>query len=129
MRYRIYKLYGTNNSTANAQAQLTIQARGTIVALQCDQSLVSQADGDRAGSEISFAAVNQVQVNDPVGPISSQIQSYEFTTSGASKTSEQMVASGIAVPVNAGDRIYLHIVCITGTPNVLALWYLHVVEG
>jgi len=103
---KVYKLYGSSTTTANAVAQLDIQRNGNIVALSFSSRGVTNAADSHAQWEVSFASAGQYATNDTVGPIGEIWQGQD--DSQRQREAWNHSISGFAIPVGVGDRLYLH---------------------
>lgn len=74
-------------------------------------------DGGTTKWELSFNAVQQHTVNDVVNVIDSAVLGVEITTSGGlrSDMNELHEIPG-GVPVEAGEKVYLHVTSTNGVP-------------
>lgn len=125
---RVYKLYSASTSTTNAAANIQIARKGRIRAILWAKQATLTTTGAVHSGELSFGSTSQQATNDTIGPISQCSVSLQFTTSGAYMASQNVHQSGLDIPVNAGDRLYLNDVvagtCSGHTSNV----YLYVSE-
>lgn len=109
---KVYKLYGAFTASTDALAQVDIQRKGKIKAILLNLNDVDLAAGSVA-AEVSFASTAQVTTNDTTGPIASI---FVAPTANASEAENVSVGS-LDIPVDAGDRLYLHSVVVAGTPD------------
>jgi hypothetical protein len=120
---------GTGGSTVNDVASIDIPFDGTIQAIHALMLNTNQGSNIKAQAELSFLSTNQLDTNDSRGTIA-QIgnQTGAVSTSGASKGSESVFldfSGGGGIPVNAGERLHLHIESGSSvTPNVTFIIYL-----
>lgn len=108
MRTTIYKLYANFTSSQNGLASLTIPRGGRITAITGRLRVVGPANAAQVLAELSFLPTAQATVNDARGVLAEVGYSFAMTTSGASPTDEHVVLTGIAIPVNVGDRLYVN---------------------
>lgn len=123
---KTYKLYGTAAASTNALASLIIQRDGYIHALAGSLSFSSSTNGHYAFVELSFTNTAQTVTNDTVGPI---FELDAWVASGAAGTlqgTKEKTISGLAIPVKAGDRLYLN--TNQSAAALHANFYIHVAE-
>lgn len=123
----VYKIYAQNAATADAVASLDIRQDGHIVAL----SLATTAQGcdalnDGFTSELSFASTRGTGANDTTASIATCNAHQGFLTSGGSAVQDRMVLSGLAIPVKAGERMYVHHVLSGGATSIDTRAYMYV---
>lgn len=106
---RTYRLYASLGVTTNAAAFVDIKRKGKIIGVLCAVLTSSApATGDYFRPEISFSSTGQTAVNDANGIIAEFAYSGFLATSGAGIFDGATYLGPLAVPVNIGDRIYLH---------------------
>jgi len=109
MKTRTYKLYGASTTSANALASVIIQRDGYISAIHGSIVMDAVADAHYIYAELSFVNVSQVATNDTLGPIFELREYLDVAANGATVSGQNSGISGIAIPVKAGDRLYLNI--------------------
>jgi len=119
----IHKLY---NATGTGDAVLTwiCPEDTTIEAIRWCANLVGPVDGGVTQYELSFAATNQHTLNDVTNIIDVLRMSVEITTSGgllSSVADFHYIPGG--VPVEAGEKIYLHVLNGNSGQNVAIILY------
>lgn len=93
--------------TQNAVAQLDIALDGIITAIHGVLINNGAAAGDEVIAEISFLSVSTIAANDTRG----SLFSLGNRISGAGAvTGVNSGVGGLTIPVNAGERIFLHLV-------------------
>lgn len=111
----VYKLYASGTASADAAASTDIQNDGHIIALfmaACVEGANALDEG--ADWEVSFASTNGISTNDTRSSILGMTLRQEFLTSGGGLQGDNSGIGGIRIPVDAGERLYLHRV-VTGT--------------
>lgn len=103
---KVYKLYAS--TAASAAASLIIQRRGSITAIKWSAILDSTADNNNIDVELSFTPTGQLSTNDTVGPIDQVKLINNVGAAGSTQFGINQVTNGLAIPVNAGDRLYLN---------------------
>ena len=126
----VYKLAGTGTGgTENGLGQLDIMADGVITGLHGDLSAVFEANADTAYSEISFLSVNSQGVNDTRGSLCSLDIELLLVTGGyAMVVGKNTNVGGLAIVVNAGERLWLHSVA-SSADSTRHAWYIYVEDG
>lgn len=125
MKTKVYKLYGTTAVNANALAQVIIQRDGYIHGILGNVTLNSGTTGHYVNAELSFQSVAQTNTNDTNGPFF-EISLWVFTgAAGCVQNSRSEAISGLAIPVKAGDRLYLNVQAAASS-NINA--YIYVAE-
>lgn len=126
---RIYKLYGSTASTANALAQIVFQAPGMITAVALSAVMDSLTDNSTYIAELSFANVIFNTTNDPIGPIA-EIRDYNnvnAASTGQAFSAQQLCVTGLAIPVDIGTRIYLN-AALSGTLTMNCSIFIYVLQ-
>ena len=125
----IYKLSGTGTGgTEDALAQLDVQFDGIITAVTGHIRSTMTGAGQFATAEISFLSNNTVGTNDTRGSIFSVSTSVTGTTSGFFQGTQHNNAAGLAVRLNAGERIWLHFSASAGLASEGQI-YVYVEDG
>ncbi len=125
MPMTIYKLYAS--SSGDSVASFDVQLDGEIKALLMSAD-ASGADALNEGvlAELSFLSSNTFANSDVRGSLMTIQIRFGVLTSGGMNASENYHVSGLEVPVNAGERIFLHVSdqgTLTGR-NVYAYLYI-----
>lgn len=123
----VYKLYADGTGgTEDGIAQLDIQFVGIINAILLGIQADVDADGEVARGELSFISTNAVANNDTRGSLAMVGQRAIGTVADIS--SSVVSIPGINIPVNAGERLWLHIVAAASV--VSNCWaYVYVDDG
>lgn len=109
MSTNIVGIYGAvTGGTQNALASVDIPQDGVITGIDWDVDADLDADTEFLRLELSFISTNQLTTNDVRGRISSIGGRISLTTSGVAVTSLQKMVAGLDLPVNGGERLYLH---------------------
>ena len=127
----VYKLYGTGTTSASAVASLDIRRDGFIVAVLGTLTITAaDALNDGFTVEASFASTSGIGSNDTSASFFAMTQAQGFLTSGGGPAGVNLSVSGLAVPVRAGERLYLH-AQLTGNagPSHFTSIYLFVMEA
>ncbi len=125
----VYKLAGVGSGgVENALAQLDIQFDGVITAIH--GSIVNNGTSNAAFSnaEVSFLSVNTIDTNDTRGSLFTLGTKVALVTSGMNNNAANSGIGGLAIAVNAGERLWLH---MTATASVAtnANIYIYVEDG
>lgn len=118
---KAYKLYTA--TAANAAASLIIQRRGVITAIKWAAQLDNSGDNTGLNAELSFTPTGQVTTNDTIGPIDQVKGIQNVGAAGVSWTAVNTVTNGLAIPVNAGDRLYLNTGACSATADITCFVY------
>jgi len=115
---KVYSLYSA--ASQDAAAQIDIAEDGEIIGWSWAVWAVAGADGATLAAEISFGSQNSLTANDNRASIDvvRLIQEGTAAVNAINKSSP----SGVRIPVQAGERIYLHTTVGTftsGAYNVL----------
>lgn len=106
MPTKTLKLYGSGVASANAVAQITVPRNCQITSIKWSASgLAAAAIDGRLAYELSTVSVGQFATNDAQNVISQTILA---TTVASSATHSEDVHVGLAIPLAANDRLYLH---------------------
>lgn len=113
---RAYKLYASGVATASAVSNLTIPRNGLITSIQWNGVGVSGAAGSSGiRSELSTSSVSTIAQNDTPG---NSLSTFSYGSNVASTTMQgNLVATNLGIPVNAGDKLYIHQTTIGTAPN------------
>jgi hypothetical protein len=107
----VYKLAGTGaGGTENGLAQLDVQFDGIITAIFGSIDLDAAANGNEAVYEASFLSVNTIGTNDTRGSLFQIRSKAVITAAGTMQSAENVGIGGLAITVNAGERLWLHAV-------------------
>ena len=120
---RIYKVYGGSTATTNAITYVTINSPGIIVGIYGSSHNNCSTDNGQATFELSFSSVNQVSTTDTIGSFFELRYWSNFVTSGLSDGGRNFSLDGPGISVQAGDRIYLHLV-VSGTVDAYATFFI-----
>ena len=121
----VYKLFNSFAASADGAASLDVQFDGVITAVDWSVRANLDADDEFYVCEVSFLSTSTFSANDARGSISMIAEQAGLLTSGAMVTNGNKAVAGMRIPVNAGERIYLHgQLSVTGA--VTAQVYLHV---
>jgi len=127
-----YKMFGSTGSNTDSVATVDIQDDGFIEALYVDLS-AGGMDGlsDQCEAEISFGSSNTFSTNDARASIITVRQVQNFLTSGGGALGKAaFVSFSRGIPVNAGERIHMHVQMSTGvTITVHAYLYVATTRG
>lgn len=105
----IYQLYANTGVSTPAAASIDVQFDGIIVAYHMwIEGQGMNTDADMISGELSFLSSNMMQSNDARGVIGSIRDRLSVGAAGAFKTGTQVSLAGIAIAVQAGERIYIH---------------------
>lgn len=111
----LYKLYGA--SAGDGVAQLDIQEAGKLIAvwgyLYHD---LGANDGTGVRCEASFSSTSGFLSNDTKQSFFGMALVTTYSAGGAIIPSQSLSVSGLHIPVNMGERIYLHIL-LQGVPD------------
>lgn len=117
----LYKLYGTG--VTDGIASVDIIAKGHITAIQVAMEADLDADLETARMEVSFSSASGFTTNDTKSSIvTARAALAAITAAGTVVVAENFCVTGIAIPVDVGERMYLH---GAGT-NMTATVYIHV---
>lgn len=117
-------------ATTNSVATTDVQNSGIITGVLMGFRSISALDliNDFIGAELSFMSSNTFGVNDVRGSIAMNFLEQQFLTTGGGIGNVVLAISGLAIEVNAGERIHLHATASSGTGgNVWA--YLYIADG
>lgn len=103
---------GTVNQFTSGVASIDIPEDGEILAVLGHVSGAGMdALNDQAIAELSFLSTHQIEVNDARGSILDVMVRQGFLTNGGGATSAIVsisFPSGDGIPVNGGERLFLH---------------------
>lgn len=124
-----YKLFGAGTGgVENGVAQIDIQFDGTISSIHGSMISTVDADDEFASVEASFLATNTTAVNDARGSLITLQAQSSLVTSGFSINGVNSGVGPVDIPVNAGERIFLHINSSAGVVTSAQI-YLYVLDG
>ncbi len=119
----VQKMFGSSTTSADAVASVDVQEDGVIEGVLMAQRSHGDATNEGAAWEVSFASVSAFTSNDTRASIcgTTEVSPGNIVTTGGPSGKVSYVP--MEVPVNAGERIYLH-TTVTGTPttNTLSAW-------
>ena len=125
----IYKLSGAGTGGAeNGIAQLDVQFDGIITAVHGSITAALDANQEFAIAEASFISTSSINSNDTRGSIFTIRSQIGLVTSGMAKTAENASVGGLAIVVNAGERLWLHL-NVSASTVATAEIYLYVEDG
>lgn len=113
-RQRVIKLYATASADTDAAVYCVIPNNGIVTGVAWHALATSAAATSSAKWELSFTPARQTTVNDATGPFSMCNIGHIFATSGLAQATENVQELGLALPVVAGDRLFLNVE-VTGT--------------
>jgi len=122
----VYKIAGNVTSTG-LMASIDVPADGRILGAVLTIDLTSNAGADCAGNvEVSFSSSAVMGTNDARAAIVGGYVRQDLTTSGASNPTVHVTTPPIDIPVQSGERLYMHGI-VEGSPTVLdAQCYLYI---
>jgi len=103
----IYKLYTT--TVGDGAASLDIVADGRITGIQWSADFDHDADGEQLRAELSFASSSGFTTNDTKSSFSKIAHSVNGTP-GFTTGAVNLFVGPVDIPVNQGERVYLHTV-------------------
>lgn len=122
----IYKLYATSVADADGVASLDIVAPGAIVGILFSSTTVGPAGGICSGQlEVSFSSSSGFASNDTRSSFATLTYGNNTGAANGAASIMQYVALP-GVPVNAGERIFLHNLVDTAPTSVRNYVYLYV---
>lgn len=116
---RIYTLYKAFTATADAAVNVQVQQNGTIRQIQIITDPDLDSDGERYTIELGLATTMQGRTHDSVGALAITSESFSAVGAAGGSAAGKDTITPCAVPVKAGDKIYLHGL-LTGTVDVKA---------
>lgn len=125
MPMTIYKLW--SDQVGDSVASLDVQLDGNITSIL----LACQAGGvdvlnEGVSAEVSFLSSNTISSNDVRGSLMAIQSRLGAITTGGMNTAQNISVSTLYIPVNAGERIHLHIEDIGTLASRTAFCYLYV---
>lgn len=125
----VYKLAATGaGGTQNGIAQLDVQFDGIITAIAGTLDFDAAGNGHTAAYEVSFLSVNTIGTNDTRGSLYSLRSKMVNTAAGQMQTAVNGAVGGLAINLNAGERLWLHAV-VTAAIVSVAEFYIYVEDG
>jgi len=103
--------------TENALASIDIPFDGVITGVDWDCRADLDADTEQFNAELSFIATSQLALNDVRGRVSSVAAQISLTTSGAPVVSIAKWVGPMDLPVQGGERLYIHVVTTAGATS------------
>ncbi len=108
MPMTIYKLYAA--TAGDSVASIDIQLDGEIKSiLMTGEASGVDAVNEGFTAEVSFLSSNGFTTNDTRGSLMTIQSRMGLSTNGGLQTAVNMGVSNLDVPVNAGERVHLHI--------------------
>lgn len=108
MRTKVYKLYANTATSSNAAASIIVQRDGYIHAIAGNMAADNTADGSSFLAELSTQSVSQATTNDTLGVLFALREYHNSGAAGTFLSGKSSSVSGLAIPVKAGDRLYLN---------------------
>lgn len=93
---------------ADNLASIDVPANGHLIGLDWSLTVNPSAADFQIRGQVSFGSTSQFSTNDARAAISTIAVSADLTTSGAAVTFANKYVSLPDLPVNMGERIYLH---------------------
>lgn len=121
---RTYTLFKSFTATADAGATCTVVSKGTIVGVSWSVAGILNADAEFYHVELGTVPTCQGRTNDSQGAVSIVKAEAGLLTSGSVNGAANNYFP-CRVPVDAGDKLYLHGV-LTGTNSVDATCLIYV---
>ncbi len=108
MPMTIYKLFGSvsQDSSATIDVQLDGEIQSILMTTDCSGA---DALNDGMRAELSFLSTNSFGTNDTRGSLMMIHNRMGILTQGGGNMDNNFSVSGLEVPVNAGERLHLHI--------------------
>jgi hypothetical protein len=120
----VYKLFASGATTADGVATLDIQNKGDITSIWgVATSEALDALGEGVDFEVSFSSVSGFSTNDTRASFFGLGYRQNFLTSGGGVQGQSAGITGLRVPVDNGERMYLHRI-VSGAPGTTrcAIW-------
>lgn len=127
MKMRVLKLYAAVSADTDNAAYVVLPNPGRIVAVSWHSEITSALAVSSAKLELSFSGVRQTTTNDATGPISMHNCGTTVLTSGGAEAGSNSMLTGISIPVNSGDRLFVNAE-ITGTITLNFNCFIYVAE-
>ena len=125
----VYKLAATGTGgVEDGAAQLDIQFDGVITAIFGTLRATLDADAEFALAELSFISSQTMGNNDTRGSLMLLQLQQHVTTSGSNSNCVNEGVSGVEIPVNAGERLWMHLQ-VTASTASNADFYVYVNDG
>jgi hypothetical protein len=99
----LYRLFGAPTASADSVASLDIRDKGTIESIAFSGYINAGASAGGA-LELSFGSTGTFATNDTTQTLGTA----GVSSSGAGLSAFSHVVTGLAIPIDAGERIYLH---------------------
>ncbi len=113
-----YRLFTAATSSGDANASMDVRADGNIKHVAMIGNLVSDSlSNEGIVWELSFGATRVPTTNDVQQTIMTMPLHTFATTSGPTHAEANVVVHDVDIPVQAGERIFLHTLA-TGTPSI-----------
>lgn len=106
----IYKLFSTTDG--DGAASLDVIENGVITGVYFSGYAALSADGDSFEAEVSFASTSGFSTNDTKSSLAKVATEVELVTSGQPQNGINIMVAPLEIPVQQGERLYLH----TATP-------------
>lgn len=114
---RIYTLYKAFTATADAAVNVQMQQNGTIRQIEISTNPDLDADGELYAVEVGLATTMQGRIHDSVGALAVVNEGVGLAGAAGGLPLGKNVIVPCAVPVKAGDKVYLHGL-LSGTADV-----------
>ena len=125
----VYKLAGTGaGGTENGLAQVDVQFDGIITAIFGSIDMDVAANGNEAVYELSFLSVNTIGTNDTRGALFQLRSKAVVLANGTLQSAENAGIGGLAIKINAGERLWMHVVATAAIVTEGAI-YVYVEDG
>jgi len=129
----IYKFFQAVTGLVVASASIDMQTSGIIDSVVLGLTMAADAtpaDGDNAVAELSFLSTPTFATHDVRGSLAQTTVSFLATTAEGIITSvPAFFATALSVRVNAGERIFLHVLASQADISAAAVAYLYVRDG
>lgn len=125
----VYKLYAAGTGgTEDGAAQLDVQFDGEINAIFGQMSADLDADQEFCAAELSFISTNSLTNNDTRGSLFTLRGQCSVGAAGMVINDTNSGVGGLAIPVTAGERIWLHLSATAGVTSSTTI-YIYVADG
>jgi hypothetical protein len=105
---KVYNFFYSGAGNASGLVNNLVTQRGFITAYSLDLGIIPGSTSNDISFELSFVNAVQVGTNGVLGPICSIACSASFTAAGTGMFQASKSLSGLMIPVNAGDTIYVN---------------------
>lgn len=126
----VYKLAAAGTGgTQNGIAQVDVQFDGIITAIHGTLEAGLAAGGNTCAVEASFLSVNTLGTNDTRGSLwALRLQMLLAGAAYATLVNESSNVGGLAIAVNAGERLWMHIIATAAIASAADV-YIYVEDG